>query len=146
MSKTTTKVGTINVKMLLFWNVYLLAFWTVSLMEVRRFEKEGNTFTREVESSSERPIGRTNCLSHRTLWQVPNVPSRYFSLITANPLGESIKRAWIRPYKSIADWYISRNLHNKVSEKFFGRSRSTLDYWGHLSLVALHSISFWDLH
>lgn len=63
-----------------------------------------NILTREVLIYSLIPIGKTCCLSHKTLGQIPNVPFKYFSLIIPNPLGVNIKRAWISPYRSVASW------------------------------------------
>jgi len=61
------------------------------------------TFTLEVDSSSETPMGRMFYLSHSTLGQYPNEPNIYFSFIIARPLGDMMNLAWIRPYRSIAD-------------------------------------------
>ena len=61
------------------------------------------TLTRLVDSSSDNPMGSTNYLSHKILWQLPKVPRTYFSRIIVKPRGEIMYRAWIRPYRSIAD-------------------------------------------
>ena len=66
------------------------------------------TFTREVDNSSETPIGRTCCLSHSTRGQVPNAPYMNFSRILARPCGDRMNLAWMTPYRSMADWQISR--------------------------------------
>ena len=62
------------------------------------------TLTREVDNSSETPIGKTCCLSQSTRGHVPKAPYMNFSLILARPCGERMNLAWMTPYKSIADW------------------------------------------
>ena len=109
-----SEVGSINIRALFLRHVHIGASWAENLdmnniihKEVRKkiFSfKFGVTFTLEVLSSSDMPIGTTICLSQRTLGQLPNLPSRYFSLMRVSPLGERMNLAWISPYRSVASW------------------------------------------
>jgi hypothetical protein len=102
-----SEVGTINISTLLLWNIYVFTTRAVNLKN-KEFSSIECTLTLEVLNSSDIPIGKTACLSQRTLGQTPNLPKRNFSLIMAKPmairngnylepLGERIKRAWMRP-------------------------------------------------
>lgn len=87
-------------------------FWRGTYTSWQRGQK---TFTRDVDSSSDRPMGRTTYRSHRIRWHMPKAPSRNFSRIMASPRGDRIKRACISPYKSIAAWYTSRKLEKHAN-------------------------------
>ncbi len=88
MRERATKISSINICTFFLWNIHIFTSWAIDLFKKFIFcfpFKNQNTLTLEVLSSSDIPIGRTACLSQRTLGQTPNFPSKNFSLMMAKP-------------------------------------------------------------
>lgn len=96
MRKRTSEIGSIYIWALFFRNIHVLTSRTIHLLKFRynylkypliKYKSQIfiYTLTLEVLRSSDIPMGNTVYLSHNTLGHTPNLASKYFSLIIANP-------------------------------------------------------------
>ena len=85
MWERASKVGAIDIGAFFLWDIYIFTSRTKDLHTKPKFQWK-STLTLDVLNSSDIPIGKTACLSHKTLGQTPNFPSKNFSLIMARPV------------------------------------------------------------